>query len=173
MVPGPIVGDRPSFDPASSRWNVMRTISSWLSAIAAAALVGCGGPAVVESTVPPPAEQHGGILVPLADDQAYVELLNGQREMKGRVAETTLVAYVLQPDRKTPFAETPTSVEIKIGTPKGEEVVPLKAAPDPSDPLGNARFLSKTGPYELNQNGGEVTVQVGGKTLSGKFRGPR
>jgi hypothetical protein len=173
MVPGPIVGDWPVSIAVFPRWSVMRTTSSWLPSIAAAALVGCGGPAAVESTVPPPAEHHGGILVALTDDQAYVELLNGQREMKGRVAETTLVAYVLQPDRKTAIAETPTSVEIKIGTPKGEEVVPLKAAPDPADPLGKARFLSKSGLYELNQTGGEVTVQVGGKTLSGKFRGPR
>ena len=41
------------------------------------------------------------------------------------------------------------------------------------DPVGSARFASDPGPYELNQIGGEVAVAVGGKTLTGSFRGPR
>ena len=151
----------------------MRMRSSLLSVITAAALVGCGQPVAVESSVPETSENHGGILVPLTDKQAYVELLNGKREMKGKIADTTLVAYLLQPDIKTPFSETPTSVEVKIGTPRGEQAVALKPAPDSTDPLGSARFVSTPGPFELNQVGGEVIVQVGGKTLSGKFRGPR
>jgi hypothetical protein len=151
----------------------MRMIASLISVLAAGALIGCGGAAPVESSVPTSSEHHGGVLVPLTDKQAYVELLNGQREMKGNVAETTLVAFLLQTDMKTPFSETPTSVEVKIGTPKGNQVVALKAAPDSADPLGSTRFVSAPGPFELNQVGGEVTVQVGGKTLSGTFRGPR
>ncbi len=150
----------------------MRMIASLSSVLAAGALIGCG-PAPVESSVPTSSEHHGGILIPLTDRQAYVELLNGKREMKGKVAETTIVAYLLQTDMKTPLAETPTSVEIKVGTPKGEQVIALRASPDSSDPLGNARFVSSSGPFELNQVGGEVTVQVAGKTLSGTFRGPR
>lgn len=151
----------------------MRTILSAMSLIIAGTLIGCGQPVVVESAVPATGEHHGGILIPLTDNQAYVELLNGDRQKKGKGYETTLVAYLLQPDQKTPFSETPTSVEIKIGTPKGDQVVPLKAARDSADPLGSSRFVSAPGPFELNQTGGEVTVQVGGKTLSAKFRGPR
>ena len=152
----------------------MRTILSAMSLITAGALIGCGGQSVVvESAVPPTSEHHGGILIPLTDKQAYVELLNGKREENGNGYETSLVAYLLQPDQKTPFSETPTSVEVKIGTPKGEQVVALKPAPDSADPLGSSRFVSTPGPFELDQSGGEVTVQVGGKTLSGKFRGPR
>jgi len=83
------------------------------------------------------------------------------------------VAYWLQPDLKTPLSETPTSVEVQIDTPKGEQVLALKAAPDSTDPLGSARFVSTSGPFELNGVGGEVTVKVAGKTLSGTFRGPR
>ena len=99
--------------------------------------------------------------------------MNGDRLKKGRTPDqTTLVAYLLQPDQKTPSSEVPTSVEVKIGTPKGDEVVALKASPDSADPMGSSRFVSKPGPFELNQTGGEVTVQVGGKTLSGKFCGP-
>lgn len=151
----------------------MRKILCSISLLAGGILAGCGQPAVVESAVPATAEQHGGILVPLNDNEGYVEILNGKWTMKGRVGETTLVAYLLQPDRKSAFTQTPTSVEIKIDTPKGDQVVALKASPDSADPLGTARFVSAPGPFELNQVGGEVTVQVGGKTLSGKFRGPR
>jgi len=137
--------------------------------------MGCGQGAAVDSPVPATSENHGGILIPLTDNQAYLELVNGDRLKKGRTpqTQTTLVAYLLQPDQKTPSAEVPTSVEVKIGTPKGEEVVALTAAPDSADPMGSSRFVSKPGLFELNQTGGEVTVQVGGKTLSGKFRGPR
>jgi hypothetical protein len=151
----------------------MRTILSAMAVIAAAALIGCGQAVVVETPVPATSENHGGVLIPLTDNQAYLELVNGDRQKKGKAYQTTLVAYLLQADQKTPSAEAPTSVEVKIGTPKGDEVVALKAAPDPADPLGNSRFVSIPGPFELNQTGGEVTVQVGGKTLSGKFRGPR
>jgi hypothetical protein len=152
---------------------LMRTILSAMSLIIAGALVGCGQAVVVDSSVPATSEHHGGILVPLTDNQAYVELLNGDRQKKGAGYETSLIAYLLQPDQKSSFSATPTSVEVKVGTPKGDQVVPLKAAPDSADPLGRSRFASKPGPFELSQNGGEVTVQAGGKTLTGKFRGPR
>jgi hypothetical protein len=150
----------------------MRTTLSAMSLIALRTLIGCGAN-VMESPVPATSEHHGGILIPLTDKQAYVELLNGKREKNGKGYETTLVAYLLQSDQETPFAETPTSVQISIGTPSGEQLVALKAAPDSTDPLGSARFVSISGPFELNQVGGEVTVQVGSKTLSGTFRGPR
>jgi hypothetical protein len=151
----------------------MRTILSVISLITAAALIGCGPGVVVEAPVPATSEHRGGILIPLADKQAYLELLNGKREKKGKGYETDLVAYLLQPDQKTAFSETPTSVEVKIGTPTGDQVVTLKAAPDSADPLGSSRFVSRPGPFDLTQSGGEVTVRVGGKTLSGTFRGPR
>jgi hypothetical protein len=150
----------------------MRTPSSVLALIAAGTLMGCGQP-VVESTVPATSENHGGILIALTDDQAYLELLNGNRQRKGKTSETILEAYLLQPDRKTAYAEAPTSVEVKMGTAQGDKVVALKAAPVSSDPVGGTRFVSAAGPYELTQSGGEVTVQVGGKTLTGTFRGPR
>jgi hypothetical protein len=150
----------------------MRIILSVMSPILAATLVGCGAVAV-DSPVPATSEHHGGILIPLTDKQAYVELLNGKREKKGKEYETTLVAYLLGSDHEAPFAETATSVEIKLGTAKGDQVVALKASPDSADPLGQSRFVSTPGPFELNQVGGEVTVQAGGKTLSGMFRGPR
>jgi hypothetical protein len=150
----------------------MRTILSLISLVLAGTLVGCNT-VVVETAVPATSENHGGILIPLTDNQAYVELLNGKREKKGKEYQTILVAYLLESDHQTPFAESPTSVQIKIGTPKGDQVIYLKPEPDSADTLGKSRFVSPPGPFELNQAGGEVTVQAGGKTLSGTFRGPR
>ena len=92
--------------------------------------------------------------------------------MKSRVARDDPRGVLDPARRKTPIAETPTSVEVKIVTATGEQVIPLKASPD-SPIRGERRFVSASGPYELNQVGGEVKVQVGGKTLSGEFRGPR
>jgi hypothetical protein len=151
----------------------MRAILFAMSVSAAWIVIGCGQDAAVDSPFPTTSVNHGGILIPLTDNQAYVELLNGDRLKKGTSYQTTLVAYLLQADQKTASTEVPTSVEVKIGTPKGDQVVALKAAPDSVDSLGNTRFVSQPGPFELRENGGEVTVQVGGKTLSGKFRAPR
>ena len=88
----------------------MRPILSGIFLIAVGVLIGCGSQTVVESAVPPTSEHAGGILIPLADKQAYLELLNGERLKKGVGFETTLIAYLLQPDQKTSFPETPNSI---------------------------------------------------------------
>ena len=151
----------------------MRTILSVLEFMVVGLIFGCGQGGPVASAVPETGEHHGGVLVPLTDKEVYVELVNGDRKKNGKTYDTTIVAYLLQPDLKTALAEKPTSVQIKIGTPKGDQVVALKEAPDSADPVGSSRFTSDPGAFDLHQTGGEVTVQVGGKTLSGPFRGPR
>jgi hypothetical protein len=151
----------------------IRSILSAACCVIAGVLVGCGQSGPAGSTVPESSEYHGGVLVPLTDKEAYVELINGDRKKNDATFDTTIVAYLLQSDQKTALTETPSSVQIKIGTPKGEQVVALKPAPDAGDPIGSSRFESAYGPFDLHQTGGEVTVQVGGKTLSGPFRGPR
>ncbi len=124
-----------------------------------------GGPTV--APVSEASELHGGILVPLSEDQGYVELLNGERQR--RSSKTTIVAYLLQNDRKTPATQKPTDFIVKLGG----DPVPLHPAQDAHDPAGSVRFVSGIGAYELNQQGGEVTVTLDGKTSSGTFRGPR
>ena len=84
--------------------------------------------------MPVTSELHGGVLVPLTDNRAYVVLLNGKRTLKEKKAATTVEAYLLQPDKKTPFPEKPSSVEVKIDTPDGQQTVSLKPAADSSDP---------------------------------------
>ncbi len=152
----------------------MRTQCFVISLFVMAALSGCG-PTVYESPVAATGEHHGGILIPLTDNEAYLELLNGNREKKGKgkAFETTLVAYLFQSDQKTPVSGVPATVVVKMGTPAGEQTIALKPSADTSDPVGSARFVSNPGPFELAQAGGEVTVQLGDKTLSGTFRGPR
>jgi hypothetical protein len=157
-----------------TNWNYsMRIVKPLITLCVVGSLLGCDSQQVVESTVPATAELHGGILVPLAESENYVELLNGKSVKKGKALETDLVAYVLKGDRKSPVSELPPSIEVRIDTPKGTQVVPLKSAPDSSDPAGSSRFVSAPGPFQLNQTGGEVTLQVNGKSLTASFRGPR
>ena len=122
----------------------MRTQCFVISLIVIAALGGCGS-TVYESPVPATAEHHGGILIPLTDNQAYLELMNGTREKKGKgkPSQTTLVAYLFQSDQKTPVSGVPATVMVKMETPAGEQSIALKPAADTSDPLGSAvRFRS-------------------------------
>jgi hypothetical protein len=150
----------------------MRTTVLVPSLLAAAIGAGCGG-GTPPSALPPVSALHGGILVPLPGDQGYVEILNDQRERKGRSIQTNVVAYLLQSDQKTPFAQKPTSVTVKLDTAGGSRSIPLLPRPDGGDPAGGSRFVSDFGPFDLNMIAGEVTVAVDGKTLTGSFRGPR
>ena len=143
-----------------------------LSLATAGMCLGCGNhpaPSPVFAASP----LHGGILIPLPEDQGYVELLNDKSVPRGRVAHTTIVAYVLQPDQKSPVAQQVQSVIVKLGAPPDAQMVALHPDPDRSDPVGRARFVSDLGRYLLNQSGGEVQVMLGGKTLTVPFRGPR
>jgi len=102
-----------------------------------------------------------------------VEILNGTREKKAGATDTTIVAYVLSADQQAAVSPVPTEVVVKLDTSKGTTPVPLRASPDSADTVGRARFVSKAGDFELNQRGGEVSVTLDGKTLTGTFRGPR
>ena len=148
----------------------MRTVV--LSSLLAATCTGCGGQ-VVPSAIPPTSPLHGGILVPLPDNQGYVELLNDKREKRYGAFETTIVAYLLQPDKKTALSLKSTNVSVKLDTSGGQKTVMLLAKPDQGDSVGSARFASEFGPFELNQRGGDVVVAIDGKTLTMPFRGPR
>jgi len=125
------------------------------------------------SSILPSSPLHGGILIPLPENQGYIELLNEKREKRGNVFLTTVVAYLLQPDQKTALAQKPTQFSVKLDTASGPKMIPLVPEPNPGDPFGNARFASELGPFELNQRGGDVTLAIDGKTLTTPFRGPR
>ena len=104
--------------------KLMRTDLAALCLITAGVVSGCGqisGPGAKQL----PDSNHGGVLVALPDKEAYVELLNGDRKKKGTTYDTTIIAYLLEPDLKTALTHPPTSVQVKVGTPKGEQVVKL------------------------------------------------
>jgi hypothetical protein len=150
----------------------MRHAGLFLSLVAAGMCSGCG-PGVHTSALPASSPLHGGILIPLPEDQGYVELLNDKRERKLGVIQTNLVAYLLQSDLKTALPGKPSKVSVKLDTPRGQATVDLVAKPDQADPVAGPRYVSELGMYELNQRGGEVTVALDGKTLTAPFRGPR
>jgi hypothetical protein len=150
----------------------MRNSFVFVSLITAGMCMGCGY-GTVPPAVPAASPLHGGILIPLPEDQGYVELLNDQRMRKGNVVLLTIVAYLLQPDQKSPATKEPQSLTIKLGAPPDVQTVAMRPDPDRSDPSGSARFVSGFGPYLLNQSGGEIQVMRDGKTLTAPFRGPR
>jgi hypothetical protein len=150
----------------------MRKLCLFLSLVAAGMGGGCGS-TVHTSTVPAGSPLHGGILIALPEDQGFVELLNDQRVRKGNAILTTIVAYLLQPDQKSPVTQPSPAVTVKLGAPPAVRTVKMRPDPDRGDPSGSARFVSDLGPFLLNQSGGEVEVVLGGKTLTAPFRGPR
>ena len=87
-----------SFDLAIGE-NAMLTPRLVVSLILMAALCGCSPTVYAVARWSATAEHHGGIMIPLTDNQAYVELLNGNRDKKGKgkAFETTLVRCFFQP----------------------------------------------------------------------------
>jgi hypothetical protein len=148
--------------------DLLRTRTLALTLVSVFHLAGCGEPPPNPS-LPVSGPLHGGVLVPLTNDEAVVEVLNGERRRSGSGVTQTVIAYVLQPDRKTPVSAAPSQVTVSLDG----KAIPLSLEPDQADPSGGARFVSNAGPYELNQRGGEVSVALEGKTLTGSFRGPR
>jgi hypothetical protein len=141
--------------------------------VIAFALAGCSGSSA-PTNVTGSSHLHGGVLAELPDNLGYVEMLNGKRAKgKGGVADTTIVAYVLQTDKSTAMTTLPTDVSVKMTTAKGPTTVPLRAEPDAADPVGTARFVSAMGPYDLHEVSAEVVLNLGGKSISANFRGPR
>ncbi len=148
--------------------NVIATV-----ALLASLLAGCGGPEpmVARSDQTSP---HGGVIVPLPGEQGFVELLNGADAPPiARVRQTTIVAYLLQPDRKTAVASPPQEIAIKLDTQKTPNPIPLPLKLDTTDPAGSARYVSEVGPYEVDRGGGGGTVEVtlNGKPITVPFRG--
>jgi hypothetical protein len=150
----------------------MRSPLPYLTLITAGVCAGCGG-GTVPSTIPATSPLHGGILVPLPQEQGYVELLNDKHERRSGAFQTNIVAYLLQPDQKTALPAKASKVSVKLDTPRGQATVDLVPKPSQADATAGAPYVSELGPYELNQRGGEVTVAIDGKTLTAPFRGPR
>jgi hypothetical protein len=126
---------------------------------------------------------HHGTMIRLAEDRGFVELVNEPEVSDRRKPEpTSIVAYFLQIDGKSPLEPVPVDVDFAIqpGAGKGGRTKPdtggqisLTAQPNPDDPLSAARFASKPGPYALEGTRGILTARIGGQVVSTTFAGSR
>jgi hypothetical protein len=139
---------------------------------------GCGSPiSPVASSVP--MGPHRGTTLALDENKGFVELVN-EREVTDRrnPQPTSIVAYFLQPDGKTPLSPLPTEVNFTIEAGKAKNsratrssatTVPLVAEAKSDDSAGAARFASKPGPYHLLGARGTLSVAINGRANSISF----
>jgi hypothetical protein len=145
-------------------------------------LVGCdrSQPAI---SVALPSAPHHGTMIPLAEGKGFVELVNEPEVSDRRHPEpTSIVAYFLQADGKTPLDPAPADVAFAIETGgakggRGKQAsgdrIPLTAQPRSEDLQGAGRFASKPGPFNLESTRGTLTARIGSQEITSKFAGSR
>jgi len=117
---------------------------------------------------------HHGTTIRLPGDNGFVELTNEPDVTDRRAPEaTSIVAYFLQPDCKSPLNPPPADANFVIEGTKGSQTIPLSAEPKSDDPAGAARFASKPGPYLLSQLRGRLNAKIGGQEVSIPIAGAR
>jgi hypothetical protein len=149
-------------------------------------LPGCGGSAVPIEQQAAISGPHQGATLQLPDKKGFVELINDPRPRDRRSNEpTSLVAYFLKMDGKSPLEPAPTDVSFTIdtaargrggrgkGAASSSQSVPLAPEPKPDDPAGASRFASKPGPYLLDAIRGTLSAKVDGQDASVNFAGGR
>jgi hypothetical protein len=107
---------------------------------------------------------HQGTAFVLPHESGLVELVNEpEPEGRGQAVATSVVAYFLAPDARTPLAPPPTHVRVQINQgARKRSALELNADPRPSDPSGASRFASRTGPFPLSELHGVLTGSLGG-----------
>jgi hypothetical protein len=116
---------------------------------------------------------HHGVTIRLADDQGFAEIVN-EPEVgdRGSRQPTAIVVYFLQTDGKTPLTPPPSDVrvEVDLGRRRSEKL-PMKAEPKSADPAGTSRFVSKPGPFLLQDTRGLLFATLGGRQIELSFDG--
>lgn len=122
-------------------------------------------------------------MIRLADDRGFVELVNEPEVSDRRKPEpTSIVAYFLQIDGKSPLDPAPLDVSFTMQSaragggrakPESGDRVSLSAQPNSDDPLGAARFASKPGPYGLTGSRGTLSARIDGQVITSTFAGSR
>jgi hypothetical protein len=148
----------------------------------AALAAGCDS-AAQPNAVNPVSAPHRGTMIRLAEGRGFVELVNEPEVSDRRNPEpTSIVAYFLQIDGKSPLEPVPADVDFAIqsGGTKGGRTkqdsggrISLTAQPKTDDPLSATRFASKPGPYALEGIRGTLTARIGGQVVSTNFAGSR
>jgi hypothetical protein len=141
-----------------------------------------------ESAVPPvnaptAVAPHHGKIIALPENQGFVELTNEPEVSDRRNPQpTSIVAYFLQSDGKSPMSPAPTDVSLAINEgvgkdgrakPGSTQTVPLSAEPRSDDSAGAGRFASTPGPYDLEGIRGTLSAKIGGQLVSIPFAGGR
>jgi hypothetical protein len=111
----------------------------------------------------------------LSDDQGFAEIVNEPEVLDPRgVASTSIVVYFLQPDGTTPMTPPPEEVKVEVNTGQSRAVsLPLNPEPKASDPAGASRFVSKMGPYILENLRGTLKARNGSRSIEVVFSGGR
>jgi hypothetical protein len=159
----------------------MRIPVSTVALIFTGLLCGCDRSRPTEETVLN--GPHHGTTLQLPEKKGYVELVN-EPEVKDRRSNepTSIVAYYLQSDAKTPLSPLPSDVSFQIAVSGGRggrgakdspKSVPLTPEPKADDPAGAGRFASKPGPYQLPNLRGTVNSTIDGQQVSIVFQGGR
>ncbi len=127
---------------------------------------------------------HQGTMIRLPHDKGFVELINEPEIGDRRNPQpTSIVAYFLEADSKSPLSSAPSEVMFSLGgdeqrgarggSKAAAQSIPLNAEPKPDDPTGSARFASKPGPYDLDRVRGTLSAKISGLEISTPFSGSR
>jgi hypothetical protein len=148
-----------------------------------ALIAGCsdGSPRTSEQTVLN--GPHHGTTLQLPEQKGFVELVNEPQPKDRRNTEpTSLVAYFLKSDARTPLDPVPTDVSFAVdsgggrgtrGSRSAGEAIALTAEPKSDDPAGAGRFASKPGPYQLSNLRGTLSAKIEGQAVSVMVAGGR
>jgi hypothetical protein len=160
----------------------MRIIVTTVTLALAALLSGCNSsesPVAVSVGRGP----HQGTMIRLPEDKGFVELVNEPEVTDRRNPQpTTIVAYYLQIDAKSPLTPAPLDVSFAIATGGGKggrgkqgsaKSIPLDADAKSADPAGASRFASKPGPYHLSAIRGNLSAKISGQEITTSFEGSR
>ena len=153
----------------------MPLISRAVALSLAILVFGCNSPvSPVASSVP--MGPHRGPTLALDENNGFVELVNEPEVTDRRNPQpTSIVAYFLQTDGKTPLSPVPTDVKFTMEARRGTNSrvagasatpVPLVPEPKSDDAAGAARFASQRGQYQLLEVRSTLSATISGRVTS-------
>jgi hypothetical protein len=144
---------------------------------------GCNGGALPTDQQTVLKGPHHGTTLQLPDKKGFVELVNEPEPADRRSTEpTSIVAYFLKIDAKSPLDPAPSDVSFAVDSSNGRDArsrnptpqaIALASEPKSDDPAGAARFASKPGPYQLDNLRGKLNAKIDGQAVSVAFGGSR
>jgi hypothetical protein len=143
--------------------------------VLSACLAGCGpgGGQVAPPAPTPSTGPHGGPAVPLPGDSGFGEVVVEPMPSRSAPLNARVAVYFLERDLKSPLSPPPTDVRLDLDLPGGESAaLPLSPEPKADDAAGRGRFVSRPGPYLMDQVMGKLTATVSGQGFTRPFATP-